>query len=646
MAVKRTMILLLACLLAGCSSEHYTIVKTGDTDDGLWNYSEVAAERQPVFDHAPSGDYTLSFWIRPVNSEPDAVVLFDGDEDHYFMISSRGYDEGNRMFTGISMTFCDGEDILTVCGGHGLPTNRWSLITLRCKGNKTQLFMDEVLCAEADRRADLQQPVFGGTPLGMKSVAGKISDIRLTNSLTEDPAEAYILQKPRVLLDLLEYPDQDHLRRSLWFDSVEIEGEPVQFTVESNETMNYLGTLVKTDEDADVTVHARMDIHDVSAEKTFIFHVEGDRPEVLFKEDCDGLDRMIDGVVFSRTALPSAIGSTQITYSVSDGAHLEGTVLVKDAEEERLPVTLKASLDGYGLQAEKTYDIILLDKAYGYVMSYFNGEPGEETGYTAISTDGLNWEKTGGDPLEGFSGYSVRDPHINRRSDGGFVVTATASGDTPFILLWDSEDLCSWENARAAMVGYPDPGIYMSGTKAWAPDLYYDNENDLYWVYFSDPGQDRGPIYCVTSHDLQTFSYPQIFFDPQYPVIDASLFAMDGKYWMIYKDERKAAQTVYSASTEVLGSRIFRTYDYKHLILERAVEGPIVFRDIHDGRWHIYLDHFSEHTFLAGTFSGLDYEHTVDWSDTSLLHLPEDDVRHGSVIPVTEKEYERLRNQD
>ena len=78
------------------------------------------------------------------------------------------------------------------------------------------------------------------------------------------------------------------------------------------------------------------------------------------------------------------------------------------------------------------------------------------------------------------------------------------------------------------------------------------------------------------------------------------------------------------------------------MILPRPVEGPMVFKDIHEEKYHLFVDYFAYHRFFAGTFTGLGYDSLVDWSDSDTLALPEEDVRHGSILPVTEKEYHRL----
>ena len=612
-------------------------VREGSSTDGLWYYEESGAGQEITVEADAAKNWTLSFWIRPLSSMPEETILCCTGDNTEMKILCRT--EENGILKGLTLSVQEGNDAWTISAGDGLLTRQWSMIALQSGRKGTRLYMNGICVAETDRTTALQGTIrFGGEG----STAGKVSGIRINDWSEEVLASEYEAHRAAVLLDRIEYPDQDHLRRSLWFDGVEVEGVPVQWTVESNETMNYLGVLTSTDRDTDVIAHARMELPGSSAEKTFVFHVKGDTAETLFEEDCSALDTMIEGVLFSGTGLPQSIHErTEVIYTVSEGARIEDGRLVKESQEERLPITLHASLASGSLSCEREYSVVLLDEAYGYLMTYFNGEEGRETGYTAVSTDGLTWEKTD-TVISGTDTHSVRDPHVSRRADGAFIVTATASWDSPWIWMWESEDMVRVEDGRLIRTAWPDPGIYMDGTRAWAPDLYYDNENGVYWIYFSAPAEERGPVYAVTTRDLEHFSYPEIFFDPQYPVIDASLFPMDGCYWIVYKDERGPAQTIYSAVTDRLGGNIWKTYDYKHLILERAVEGPIVFRDVHTDRYHLYADHFSDHTFLAGTFDGLDYDHTVDWSDTERLVLPEEDVRHGSVIPITEKEYRKL----
>ena len=140
----------------------------------------------------------------------------------------------------------------------------------------------------------------------------------------------------------------------------------------------------------------------------------------------------------------------------------------------------------------------------------------------------------------------IRDPFIGRDRDGNFVLLATEGFDNPDIYLWRSSDLVTFTDHQLVPVSLWDPFLKMSGTRAWAPEMSYDPDQDLYYIYFSDPTEkDESALYYVTTRDFEHYSYPGNFFKPGYTVIDGTVLQAQGKYWLFYKDERKAAQTIY-----------------------------------------------------------------------------------------------------
>ena len=157
----------------------------------------------------------------------------------------------------------------------------------------------------------------------------------------------------------------------------------------------------------------------------------------------------------------------------------------------------------------------------------------------------------------------------------------------------------------------------------------------------SDLHQAAGGIFAVTSSDLTTFSYPWILFDPGYPVIDGTIITMNGSYWMLYKDERKGALTIYDASASDLSTGFTRAYDDTVLHPQRYIEGPMAF-PLADGSYCLYVDHYPKAEFFAGKIQKLGEDPAITWYSASDYTLPETDVRNGSVIPVTAKEYERI----
>ena len=61
-----------------------------------------------------------------------------------------------------------------------------------------------------------------------------------------------------------------------------------------------------------------------------------------------------------------------------------------------------------------------------------------------------------------------------------------------------------------------------------------------------------------------------------------------------------------------------------------------------DGGWLFYIDDFPHRTFLAGTFDHMSDQLEIHWYEAGEYSLPEEDVRHGSLLPLTETEYKAL----
>lgn len=648
---KLTEFLLAFCLassLSGCGQSYSEKLTADSFSDGLWQYSEI--EGVPYQTQLSGRNrYTVSFWIRPENNYPDTALLFLGSENQYIAVTGSGYHDG--VFSGLSLISYDGGKTDAVSAGDSAVTvscRRWNHIQLSVRNGQAEVFLNGVsaLKGAVCRISDAAVSV-GSAPAGMKEVRGRISGLTVNSEVLgeKEAFEAYQALYPAVLLDTIDYSDSEHLDHNIWLPGSKIDGVDVNWTVEENPVMDARGILRETDTACDVHAAASVSTAYASASKEFVFHIEGSSAQENLQKDLRCLDADIEGVIFSGTKLPlREIHGSKVVYEVSEGpAAVREGVLIKTSDEARPVIRLKAVLENGGFSAEREYSTVLLDAAAGYVMSYFNGDPGSETGYLAVSQNGLDWIKLEGSDITASAGTKrVRDPNLARTKDGGFVITATQGMDNPEIYVMTSEDLTSFTEAEPVLVGVADPGMKMSGTRAWAPEVIYDNENDLYTVYFSDPGDECAPMYYVTTSDFETYSYPDRLFDPGYPVIDGTIFVMDGRYWMIYKDERAAVQTIFSAVSSCPGERFEMAYDMNILAPLRKVEGPMVFRDIETNGYRIFIDDFSHHTFLAGRFSRLGDKPDPDWSDTERLSLPEDDVRHGSVVRITEKEYEAL----
>ena len=101
---------------------------------------------------------------------------------------------------------------------------------------------------------------------------------------------------------------------------------------------------------------------------------------------------------------------------------------------------------------------------------------------------------------------------------------------------------------------------------AWAPEFFHDPDRQCYQLIWSsvvepsgmngardwqDTGQDHRIWGCVTE-DFRSYSPAELFFDPGFPVIDATVARDGDRFLMAFKDERGVNEL---------------TTSYKHILL-------------------------------------------------------------------------------
>ena len=648
--LKRILCVFLVFMM-GCGKQEESIDGSKEKEnDGLWQYTKIS-EQEPI-QTALTNPTAISFWISPSSNYPGTTLLKIGTEDQFLQLTGSGLNDGvlsgitlhNHQFKRDQWVVAEGKDTLQ--------TGRWNYVVLNISEEETSIFLNGERVAYTQEKYQWDIPeetlLIGSDGKGSTYLDGKYTDLVISNRLTtlEEVQEAYRLKKPAVLLDTIHFADADCLRRDLWFDQFEVEGIPVTWSVEENPIMNALG--VRKDATRGGTVHAkaRIDIEDVSAEKEFTFVLPEWNDTNLLSFAKDALSIELGAYQFSNAMLPQNYETCSYSYEVVKGeAIIEEGRLLKTGENEMEPITLEATISSNEKQEKETYDLLLLDPIYGYAMSYFNEENEKEVGHIAISEDGFHWDKVEMEPIETDLGSGrLRDPNVVRSKEGTFLLSATEA-DTPYIYLATSNDLIHFENFKEVLVSVKDDGIGLTGEKAWAPEVTYDVTKDLYYIYYSDPSETKGAMYYITTRDFQAFSYPKVFFDPGYPVIDGTVFSMQGKYWMLYKDERKGSQTIYPAFANHLEEGFPNTLDWQYLSKYRAIEGPMVCKKKEGDGYLVYFDHFANHTFMAGTFTDLSYDGGIEWIAQDAYQLPEEDVRHGSIVPITQKEYKTLADK-
>ncbi|MDN3027875.1 family 43 glycosylhydrolase [Streptomyces sp. S.PB5] len=304
----------------------------------------------------------------------------------------------------------------------------------------------------------------------------------------------------------------------------------------------------------------------------------------------------------------------------------------------------------------------------GYMFSYFTGEgtsDGEQL-YAALSkgNDPLKWrELNDGRPVltSTLGEQGLRDPFIIRSPEGDkFYQIATdlriyGNGDwdaaqrtgSKSIMVWESTDLVNWTNQRLVKVS-PD-----SAGNTWAPEAYYDADLGEYVVFWASKLYDNeahsGDTYnrmmYATTRDFYTFSEPKVWVDRGYSVIDSTVIRHDGEYYRLSKDERNnTSSTPNSKFIFEEKSDTLRNLSWTAVAegigkgVMSAAEGPLVFKSNTEEKWYAFLDEFGGRGYIP--FETTDLDSGV-WTPSTGYDLPSR-PRHGTVLPVTQAEYDRL----
>ena len=311
-------------------------------------------------------------------------------------------------------------------------------------------------------------------------------------------------------------------------------------------------------------------------------------------------------------------------------------------------------------------------KYAGYLFAYFTGEGtanGEQIRYAlSRGNDPLHWrELNAGKPvLTSTTGEKgLRDPFVIRSPKGDkFYLIATdlrmyqnSSGSwdqvqrhgSKSIMVWESTDLVHWTDQRLVKVS-PD-----SAGNTWAPEAYWDDELDAYVVFWAsklyaddDPdhkGNTYNKMLYATTKDFRTFSEPKIWNDPGYSVIDSTVVKYKDEYYRYTKDERDPGSSS-PCSKFITGEKstslTSTTYDFVADCIGKGAmdrgEGPTVFKSNTENKWYLFIDEYGGRGYVP--FETTDLA-SGKWTPSTNYQLPAS-PRHGTVLPVTQQEYDRL----
>ncbi|MFI9847357.1 glycoside hydrolase family 43 protein [Nonomuraea sp. NPDC051941] len=312
----------------------------------------------------------------------------------------------------------------------------------------------------------------------------------------------------------------------------------------------------------------------------------------------------------------------------------------------------------------------------GYLLVYFVGSPASDDERIrmalSLGNDPLHYRKlNAGKPIltSDLGTKGVRDPFLIRSPEGDrFHLIATdlltSGGDedpvqltwdraertgSKSIVVWDSTDLVNWTGQRLVKVSGDTAG------NTWAPKACYAEELGKYVVFWAsklyaqdDPdhtGTTYNRMLYATTTDFRKFSEPEIWHDPGHAVIDSAVIKHNGVYYRYTKDERDQTPSVPGAkliTAEKSRELTSTTYDFlADRIGDGEIdrgEGPAVFKSNTEERWYMFIDEFGRRNYVPFETTDLD---SGKWMPSTSYRLPPG-AKHGSVLPLTRAEYDRL----
>ncbi|MCU0252206.1 MAG: glycoside hydrolase family 43 protein [Vicinamibacterales bacterium] len=282
-----------------------------------------------------------------------------------------------------------------------------------------------------------------------------------------------------------------------------------------------------------------------------------------------------------------------------------------------------------------------------WVFSYFldNGQDGM---HLAHSRDGLTWTALGGGrpflaPTVG--GKLIRDPCIILGPDNVFHAVWTTGWYEQGIGIAHSKDLITWSEAAFLPVMVHE----RKAVNAWAPEIFFDDETGQYLIFWATTIPGRFPatdesgsvnkagialnhrIYRTTTRDFKDYSRAELFLDPGFNVIDATIARDGSRYLMFLKDETlrpEARKDIRLAVADhALGPYVVGP---EPISKNNWVEGPTAFRAGQD--LFVLFD-----AYTRKRYEGVRSRDLKAWAALGAeLEMPPG-ARHGSVVAVPEK---------
>lgn len=667
------------------------ILDLGDAD-GWFDFGESFGQLVKNL----SGDYTIS--VNLLIPESTALGANGNFILNFGNSSSEGYAffGANQSRYSISKTNWSGEQ--TVSADMAFPKGEWTNLVIVHHGNDASVWINGV-CRKTSA-VSLHPSELGATRqnwLGRSPYNGdvylrdaKYADFRLygealgqseIETLAADPA-LQTLNNAIIESQIDEFLAKRH------FDFSDVRGNivlPTNFgngitgtwTSSDEAVITSKGTVTRPGagkEDAELTLTLTLSKGKASRTTEYQAIVKAqltDAEATAYDLDCLDLKVRKEGVRSDVTLPTATTEGSKVTWKSGDTSYLTdaGRLMRLSDGNEGHKVTMTATATRNGATASRDFEVTVAPRENhdSYLFAYFPSNSDENL-YFALSRDGFNYTPLNNGRCVMSSDTvaikkGIRDPHILRGADGKtFYMVATdmksAEGwaSNRGMVLYKSSDLIHWTHST---VHFPDRfPEWKNVTRVWAPEVIWDPDyantdgtKGRYMIYYSlltsDGKCPYDKVYYSYANDDFTdlLTEPEYFYDRGSATIDCDIVWDDAThlYHMFYKNEgsggicKVTAQQLLPAEGEEPGSQWSNPSSTLQCTNE-AVEGAGVFRLINTDTWILMYD-----CYMNGHYQFCASENLEDFTlraqtATSGAFTP----RHGTVIPLTPEETERL----
>lgn len=592
----------------------------------------------------------------------------------------------------------------TVDSGRNLARNSWRTVTYVLAGGTATLYEDGVAAATKTGVTITPGSIGDGTTtanyLGRSvypndhHLKGKVRDFRLYGRALS-PGEARELGKatasgrPAADVAALDLGDTTAVTADIALPARAAGGSAISWESSRPSVVSATGVVTRPaprSGNATVTLTATATYAGYTAKRDFTVTVLEDITDQQ-KVDNALKDLVIhdEDAIRGNITLP-AKGARDVTFTwqSSDPRVVSATGVVNRPQHGAKPRVARLSVratKGYTSSTRYfTLTVLPLPKKAameGYMFAYFTGEADQDTEqvHFAVSrgNDPLHWDElNGGRPVlrSKYGETGVRDPFIIRSPEGDrFFLVATdlqindgrgwdaaMRHGSRYLEIWESTDLVTWSEQRHVLVSAPTAGM------TWAPEATYDPSIGAYVVYWAsnvyspaDPdhtGATYPRMMYSTTRDFRTFTTPQVWNDPGRGVIDSTVLKDGEYYYRLTTDEKVIGSCtrdiVLERSKDLRAVDLPGTEPRNWELVDDCVrtglgtdwvEGPTAFRSNDGKKFYVFMDETPRRGYIPFVTDSLA---NPNWSIPAEYELPAK-PRHGTVLPVSKAELDRLR---